>query len=59
MKPKRQTKPPAKPKRQTKGYLREAFEYAKNQAKWKAANEWCIDRGFEFKVLTENELGIK
>ena len=48
-----------KPKRQTKGYLREAFEYAKNQAKWKAANEWCIDRGFEFKVLTENELGIK
>ena len=59
VKPKRQTKPPAKPKRQTKGYLREAFEYAKNQAKWKAANEWCIDRGFEFKVLTENELGIK
>ena len=59
VKPKRQTKPPAKPKRQTKGYLREAYEYAKNQAKWKAANEWCIDRGFEFKVLTENELGIK
>jgi len=59
VKPKRQTKPPSKPKRQTKGYLREAFEYAKNQAKWKAANEWCIDRGFEFKVLTENELGIK
>ena len=59
VKPKRQTKPPAKPKRQTKGYLREAFEYAKNQAKWKAANEWCIDRGFEFKVLTEKELGIK
>ena len=59
VKPKRQTKPPAKPKRQTRGYLREAFEYAKNKAKWKAANEWCIDRGYEFKVLTENELGIK
>tara|TARA_B100000427_G_scaffold73031_1_gene59141 strand:- start:2526 stop:2963 length:438 start_codon:yes stop_codon:yes gene_type:complete len=59
VKPKKQTAPPAKPKRQTKGYLREAFEYAKNQAKWKAANEWCIDRGFEFKVLTEKELGIK
>ena len=59
VKPKRQTAPPAKPKRQTKGYLREAFEYAKNQAKWKAANEWCLDRGFEFKVLTEKELGIK
>lgn len=59
VKPKRQTKPPAKPKRQTRGYLREAFEYAKNKAKWKAANEWCIDRGYEFKVLTEKELGIK
>ena len=59
VKPKKQTAPPAKPKRQTKGYLREAFEYARNQAKWKAGNEWCLDRGFEFKVLTEKELGIK
>ena len=59
VKPQRQTQPPAKPKRQTRGYLREAYEYAKNQAKWKAANEWCLDRGFEFKVLTEKELGIK
>ena len=59
VKPQRQTKPPAKPKRQTRGYLREAYEYAKNQAKWKAANEWGLDRGFEFKVLTEKELGIK
>ncbi len=59
VKPKKQTAPPVKPKRQTKGYLREAFEYARNQAKWKAANEWCVDRGFEFKVLTEKELGIK
>ena len=59
VKPKRQTKPPTKPKRQTRGYLREAFEYAKNKAKWKAANEWCLDRGYEFKVLTEKELGIK
>ena len=59
VKPQRQTKPPAKPKRQTRGYLREAYEYAKNQAKWKAANEWCVDRGFEFKILTETELGIK
>ena len=59
VKPKKQTKAPPKPKKQTKTYLREAFEYAKNKAKWKAANEWCLDRGFEFKVLTEKELGIK
>ena len=37
VKPAKQTKPPAKPKRQTKGYIREAYEYAKNQAKWKMA----------------------
>ena len=59
VKPKRKTTPPAKPKRQTKGYLREAFEFAKNKAKWNAANEWCVDRGYEFKILTEKELGIK
>ena len=59
IKPKRQTVPPPKQKRQTKGYISEAYEYAKNQAKWEAAREWCADRGYEFKVLTENELGIK
>ena len=58
VKPKKQTKPPAKPKRQTKGYIREAFEYARNQAKWKAAREYCADRMWEFKVITEQELDI-
>ena len=59
VKPLRQTAPPAKPKRQTKKYLSEAFEYAKNQAKWQAAREYCKDRMWEFKVLTEKELNIK
>lgn len=59
VKPLRQTAPPVKPKRQTKKYLSEAFEYAKNQAKWQAAREYCKDRMWEFKVLTEKELGIK
>ena len=58
VKPAKQTKPPAKPKRQTKGYIREACEYAKNQAKWKMAREFCADRQWEFKVVTEKELGI-
>jgi hypothetical protein len=56
IKPKKQTAPPPKPKRQTKRYLQEAYEYAKNQSKWAAAREWCADRGYEFKVFTENEL---
>ena len=59
IKPLRQCSPPSKPKKQTKGYLREAYEYAKNQAKWEAASEWCKDRGYIFKVFTEKELGIK
>jgi hypothetical protein len=58
IKPKKQTIEPTPQKRKTKGYIFEVVEYAKNQAKWKAAREFCADRGLEFKVLTENELGI-
>ena len=59
IKPKKQTVPPVKPQRQTKKYISEVYEYAKNQSKWEAAREWCDDRGYEFKVITENELDIK
>ena len=58
VKPLKQTTKPKKPKRLTKGYIREAFEYARNQAKWKAAREYCADRMWEFKVITEKELDI-
>ena len=59
IKPYKQCVEPKVQKRKTKGYIYEVMEYAKNQAKWEAAKEWCLDRGYEFKVLTENELGIK
>ena len=59
IKPKKQTVEPIPQKRKTKGYIYEVYEYAKNQAKWKAAEEFCKDRQWEFKVLTETELGIK
>ena len=59
VKPKKQCVPPKKPKRQTKGYLYEMKTYAVNQAKWKAAKEFCDDRRIEFKIITENELGIR
>jgi hypothetical protein len=58
IKPKKQTIKPNIPKRQTKGYLYEVFEYAKNQAKWEAAEEFCKDRNWQFKVLTEDDLGV-
>ena len=59
IKPKKQCLEPKPQKKKTKGYIYEVCEYAKNQAKWKAASEYCKDRMVEFKVLTENELGIK
>ena len=59
IKPYKQTVEPKVKKRKTRGYIFEVVEYAKNQAKWSAAKEWCLDHGYEFKVLTENELGIK
>ena len=59
IKPKKQCVEPVPQKRKTKGYIFEVYEYAKNQAKWKAAKNYCLDRGYEFKVITEDELGIK
>ena len=58
VKPKRQTKPPAPQKRKTKQYINEVATWGVNQAKWKAATEYCMDRGWEFKVLTEDHLGL-
>ena len=58
IKPKKQTIEPQVKKRKTKSYIYEVYEYAKNQAKWKAAEEFCKDRLWEFKVLTEEDLGI-
>ncbi len=59
VKPLKQTKPPKKRKKVSKSYIYECQTYAVNQAKWKAANEWSKDRGVEFKIITERELGIR
>jgi hypothetical protein len=59
VKPKKQTVPPKQKSRVTKSFLHEAKTYAVNQAKWKAADEWCKDRLVQFKVITEDELGIR
>ena len=57
IKPKAQTMLPKQRKR-TQRYLEEVKTYAVNQAKWKYADEWAKDRGIEFRILTEKELGI-
>lgn len=58
IKPKKFTQEPIKPKRVTKQFIEEVFTYGVNQAKWKAAREFCEDRNWEFIVLTEDELKI-
>jgi hypothetical protein len=58
VKPKKQTQPPEKKKRVTKQYINEVATWGVNQAKWKSAIEFCEDRGWEFKILTEDHLGL-
>lgn len=58
VKPDKQTRPPEAPKRKTQRYINEVMTWGKNEAKWKAAREYARDRGWEFKVLTEYDLGI-
>jgi len=55
VKPFAQCIPPKKSKNQRK-FLNEAKTYTINQDKWKAARNWCKERGIKFKILTEKEL---
>jgi hypothetical protein len=58
VKPKKQTVEPVIRKRVTKQFINEVTTYAVNQAKWKAATEFCLDRGWEFMLMTEDHIGI-
>lgn len=58
IKPERFTKPPQIPARKTKKFIDEVFQYGVNEAKWKAAFEFCADRNMKFMILTEKDLGI-
>lgn len=57
VKPEYQTKEPVR-KRKTQKFINEYVTYTINQSKWKAATEFCKDRGWEFRILTEKNLGI-
>lgn len=56
VKPKKQTQEPKKPKRQSRNYINEARTWITNKAKWAAAKAAAESRGWEFRVLTENDL---
>ena len=62
VKPKKETKmPTTNPKRRTKSWAYSVRTYAVNQAKWKAAKEFCKDNNYEFKTIRgpENEINHK
>ena len=57
VKPKSQCKSPVKnPKRKTRNWYKQVKAWGINQAKWKSAEEYCKDKGMEFKILTEDHL---
>lgn len=61
VKPKKQTNPPD-PKNKTptgrvsRRYLNEAATYAINEAKWKAAEQYCKERNMIFTLMTEDHI---
>lgn len=57
IKPHKQTVKPVQ-KRKTNRFLQEAATYAVNQEKWRAADLFCKEHGWQFKVLTEKDIGI-
>lgn len=60
VKPKSQTKPPKIPKNvRNKRYINEVKTWGINSAKWLAAEEYAKDRGMTFRIMTEEDLGIK
>lgn len=56
VKPKSQTEPPKNPGRVTKRYITEVMTWGVNEAKWKAASEYCKDRNWKFTIITEKQL---
>ena len=57
VKPEAQTRMPVQ-KRKTQRFIQEAATYAINQEKWRAADLFCREHGWQFKVITEKELGL-
>lgn len=59
IKPFKETVAPTPQKNLSKRYLYEVKTWGVNSAKWKEARNYCADRGWEFIIITEKELGLK
>jgi hypothetical protein len=58
IKPFKETHEPKRRSRVTKKYLYEVKTWGINSAKWAAAREYCADRNWHFKIITEKELKL-
>jgi len=58
VKPDKQTRQPEVKVKKNKQYINEVMTWGINQAKWKAAIEYCKDRNWTFTLMTEKHLGI-
>jgi hypothetical protein len=56
VKPLAQTKEPKKQSKITQSYIREAFNWGINSAKWEMAEAFCKERGWKFLKMTEKEI---
>jgi hypothetical protein len=59
IKPLKETVPPQLKDKKNKRYLTEVTRWGINDAKWKAAKEYCKDKGWQFHIFTEKELNIR
>lgn len=58
IKPFKETQEPKKKTRVTQKYLYEVKTWGINSSKWKAAQEFCADRKWKFKIITEKEMKL-
>ena len=58
IKPKKQTKPPYGKDKRTRAYKNAVLTFAKNRAKWDAAENYCDNRQMKFLILTEDHLAV-
>lgn len=57
VKPKAEVEGPSRnPKRRTKYWAQSVQTYITNLAKWEAAEKYCKERGYRFRIMTEEHI---
>lgn len=59
IKPYKETLPPTATGKTKKRLIEETATYAVNTAKWEQAQRFCESKGWQFKIMTEYEIGVK